>query len=411
MRPLVSLSLAAFTAFGCAAEPADHEHLEGPIEGLSHEQTRAFVLGDQAFERFFTPAEGLGPRFNEASCQSCHAGDGAGHPKTIFLRFGRLDENGFDPLLAFGGPQLQDRAIVGYEPESLPEQANVTTGLIGNPVTGLGLLEAVDDATILALADPDDEDGDGISGRPQWIAATDQTQRIAARDLAAMPSNTRLQLHDGHYLGRFGRKASAISLLHQTVTALSQDMGLTTEFAPDQLVSPGDSGFPVGDGPRIEIGANTLNALTFYLKTLRPPVRRNADHPTVLRGEKVFEDIGCTSCHVPTLKTGTSSIAALNHVEFHPYTDLLLHDMGDALNDGYTEGIAAPSEWRTSPLWGLGLRADAQGGEMFFLHDGRATSIEETIEYHGGEGATSRANYRQLEATDRQALEAFLMSL
>lgn len=402
----VALSLSA-----CAPLPGDDEILEGPMDGLTPAQVHNFVLGDAEFSRMFTPAEGLGPRFNAPSCESCHPGDGAGHPSTLFIRFGRLDEHGFDPLLAFGGPQLQDRAIPGVAPESLPEQANVQTGLIGNPVTGLGLLEAVDEATILALADPDDEDGDGISGRPQWVVPDAHIEAMAARDRLMTPEPTRFQPHNGRYLGRFGRKANSISLLHQVVTALSQDMGLTSTFAPDQLLSPEDAGFPMGEGSRIEVSQNTLNTLTFYMKTLRAPERREADHPVVLQGEELFRAIGCTSCHVEELTTGASVLAPLNRVTFHPYTDLLLHDMGDELNDGYTEGIAEPAEWRTSPLWGIGLREDAQGGRMFLLHDGRAESFEEAIQYHGGEAAASRERYNALSASDRAAIERFLRSL
>lgn len=403
--------VASLAIVACAPLPNDNELLEGPIEGLTPTQMHNFVLGDNEFSRMVTPAEGLGPRFNAPSCESCHPGDGVGHPSTMFIRFGRLDENGFDPLLAFGGPQLQDRAIPGVSPEQIPEQANVQTGMIGNAVTGLGLLEAVDDTTILALADPDDLDGDGISGRPNWITPTDHIEAMAARDRLMTPQATRFELHDGKYLGRFGRKANTISLLHQVVSALSQDMGLTSTFAPDQLQTPEDAGFPIGEGSRIEVSQNTLNTLTFYMKTLRAPERRNADNPTVLRGEALFSSTGCTSCHVDSLTTGASVIQPLDRVTFYPYTDLLLHDMGPELDDGYSEGIAEGGEWRTTPLWGFGLREDAQGGRMFLLHDGRARSIDEAIEYHGGEASASRARYRALANDDRAALTRFLMSL
>lgn len=411
LRRVRSASLALLATSACAPLPADNEHLEGPVAGLTHEQRHAFVLGDVLFERSFTAAEGLGPRFNEASCSSCHAGDGAGHPKTMFLRFGRLDEDGFDPLSQLGGPQLQDKALPGYAPEVLPEEANVVAGLIGPPVTGLGFLETVDDETLLALADPEDEDGDGISGRVQWLPATDTLRALAERDRALLGEGSRFTEHEGAFIGRFGRKAGTISLLHQTVVALRDDMGLTSPYAPTEGPSPGDGGFPFGDSPQIEFSHGQLNALTFYMKTLRAPERRNAHHPTVLRGEEVFHTLGCTSCHLPSLTTGDSPIAALHRVEFHPYTDLLLHDMGEALNDGYTEGRADPSEWRTSPLWGFGLRAAAQGGQMYLLHDGRARSLEEAVEYHGGEAAAAAARYRALPNDDRDALLQFLMSL
>lgn len=403
--------VAAWLLHACAPLPNDNAHLEGPLDGLTPQQSHAFVLGDQDFSRFFTPEEGLGPRFNAASCTSCHPADGAGHPSTALVRFGYLDEHGFDPLRALGGPQWQDKALPGFAPEKLPPIANVFSELIGNPVTGLGLLESVDDADILALADPEDRNGDGISGRPHWIPSSDAIEAITERDRATLASPQRWIQHDGHYLGRFGRKASAVSLLHQTVTALREDMGLTSDFAPTSLVSPEDGGFSVGIGTRIEVPISTVNALTFYLKTLRPPARRDSLSPQVLHGEALFASIGCSGCHTPTLTTGDSPIAALHRVQFHPYTDLLLHDMGNELDDGYTEGFATSSEWRTSPLWGLGLRTRAQGGRLYLLHDGRARSIDEAIQFHGGESARARHRYQQLPAMDRAALNAFLESL
>ena len=147
------------------------------------------------------------------------------------------------------------------------------------------------------------------------------------------------------------------------------------------------------------------------MRTLKVPPRRNAGQPEVLAGEKLFIRIGCAKCHVPTLKTGLSDIAALSNQTFHPYTDLLLHDMGPELDDHYTEGSARTSEWRTAPLWGLGLAADAQGGQVFLLHDGRARSLEEAIKYHGGEAADSRAKFTEMPAQEQENLLSFLQSL
>lgn len=416
MRSLAWTSL-VLLLIGCAPEPPDNEHLEGPIDGLTDEQVHAFVTGDEIFESFFTPQDGLGPRFNQASCDSCHPGDGAGDPNTAFIRFGRWDNGIFDPLLELGGPQLQDRAILGYEPEQIPEEATVAAEFMAPAVSGLGYLEAVSEETLLAMADPDDEDGDGISGRVQLIPATDAITKMVNRENAARPKDNRIEERDGHYIGRFGHKAGTTSLLHQTVTALSEDMGLTSSFAPTELLSPNDAGYPAGGalepggGSSIEIGAPTLNALVFYMKALREPDRRDEDSPTVLRGEQKFDEVGCTSCHKPTLTTGPSAIEALDRVEFHPYTDLLLHDMGEELDDGYTEGTAESGEWRTPPLWGIGLKPDSQGGKLFLLHDGRATSWDEAIQYHGGEAANARANYNDLPEDDKYAIHAFLESL
>lgn len=401
----------------CAPEPDDNEHLEGPIEGLTDEQVLQFAIGDETFERFFTPAEGLGPRFNQPSCESCHPGDGAGDPNTMFHRFGRWENDTFDPLYHLGGPQLQDRAISGVVPESLPDEANAVSGFMGLPVSGLGYLEAVPDQTLLALEDPDDSDGDGIRGQVQRIALTPEIERMVARENATRPATNRIETHDGFVLGRFGRKSVTTSLLHQTVNALSEDMGLTTTYAPNELFSPGDGGYPgsgaLEDLPASdpEVATTTLNALVFYMKTLRAPERRNEEDPQVLAGEQTFEEIGCASCHLPSLTTGDSTIEALDNVTFHPYTDLLLHDMGDELNDDYTEGSAHPRQWRTTPLWGIGLRRDAQGGDLFLLHDGRARSWDEAVDYHGGEGANARAAYQNLSSSERSAVHAFLESL
>lgn len=416
MRSLAWTSM-VLLLIGCAPEPPDNEHLEGPIDGLTDEQVLSFVTGDELFESFFTPQQGLGPRFNQASCESCHPGDGAGDPNTIFFRFGRWDNGVFDSLIELGGPQLQDRAILGYEPEKIPDEATVVAGFMAPAVSGLGYLEAVEEQTLLEMADPDDEDGDGISGRVQLIEATAAITKMVDRENIARPKTNRIENRDGYYIGRFGHKGGTTSLLHQTVTALSEDMGLTSSFAPNELTSPNDAGYPSGGalepggGSSIEIGAPTLNALVFYMKALREPDRRNEDSPKVLLGEERFGDVGCTSCHKPTLTTGPSAIEALDRVDFHPYTDLLLHNMGEELDDGYTEGTADSDEWRTPPLWGIGLRSDSQGGKLFLLHDGRATSWDEAVEYHGGEASSARTKYFALPDEDRSAIHAFLESL
>ena len=161
-----------------------------------------------------------------------------------------------------------------------------------------------------------------------------------------------------------------------------------------------------------EVTSAAVANVVFYLKTLRVPPRRNADDPLVQEGALIFDDIGCASCHVPTLVTGASEIEVLDRKEFHPYTDMLLHDMGPELDDGYTEGsVAETSEWRTAPLWGLGLAAEFQGGQMFLLHDGRANSIQEAVEYHGGEASGARGAFLALTPSQREAIMAFLMSL
>src|SRR5690606_13707426 len=276
------------------------------------------------------------------------------------------------------------------------------------------LLEAVDDGTLLALADPDDVDGDGISGRVQLIDSSDfiaeivSLETLVSGDAAA---RGRLLPIDGKYIGRFGKKAVSINLLHQTVTAYSLDMGLTTDLIVQDLFNPAVGGRATDGVPDPEIPSSTVEDVVFYLRTLRPPPRRRADDPDVLEGEILFDEIGCAACHVPTLRTGRSEIMALNEVEFHPYTDLLLHDMGPDLDDGYTEGRALTSEWRTAPLWGIGLAERFQGGTAYFLHDGRAESLRDAIEFHGGEGAASRSAFRKLAPDEQERVIRFLESL
>lgn len=394
--------------------PPDNEILDGPIDGLSRAQVGRFMAGDEAFNKIMSPQEGVGPLFIASSCATCHPGDGRGHPVFSLTRFGRMEDGVFNPMRSYGGPQLQNRAVAGFEPERLPESATGVTRLIAPAVTGLGLLEAVDDATIIAMSDPHDEDGDGISGRVQRIDSSDFIADIISIEALVDDESSgraRFLPVDGRYIGRFGRKGLTISLLHQTVQAYIEDMGLTTDLVPQDLFNVQIGGFSTDDVPDPEITADVVNSVVFYLKTLRPPERRSSDDPDVMAGEQLFTEIGCAACHVPTLRTGRSEIAALNEVEFHPYTDLLLHDMGPELDDGYTEGIASTSEWRTPPLWGIGLAEQFQGGTAYYLHDGRATTLRDAIRYHGGEGAASRDAFGRLSETDQERLLQFLKSL
>ena len=371
--------------------PAEDELLDGPVEGLSTSQSRQFLNGDIAFnDQVFTSETGLGPLFVATSCASCHAADGKGHPFNTLIRFGQTDSLG-NKFLSQGGPLLQNRALPGFIPERLP--AGVTfTKLTAPVITGLGFLSLVSDADILAMADPDDINSDGISGVPNRVTLP-----------ALIDPNLNAIRIGGKYIGRFGKKASVHSLLHQTVTAYNQDIGITSIFNPLdawslQNIEP-------------EVSTNTINDVVFYLNTLKAPIQRNPNDPDVQQGKLIFNQIGCTSCHKPDLKTAFSDIESLSNKEFHPYTDLLLHNMGGALDDGYTEGTAKTFEWRTPPLWGLGLSPDSQGGQYFLLHDGRAKSIEEAISFHGGEASGKRNNYFQLSDSDKQKVLKFLESL
>lgn len=395
LRTLCFLITAVITAVACTkllpGAPADDELLDGPVEGLSYEQNRQFLAGDVAFnDEIFTIQRGLGPIFVATSCGSCHAGDGKGHPFTTLTRFGQTDSTG-NQFLQMGGPQLQNRALPGYTPEQIP--AGAAFSKFTPPAnTGLGFLELVPDAAILAMADPNDINGDGISGVPNWKQVPAYT---------VIPANAISQ--NDKYIHRFGKKAAAFNLLHQTVNAYNQDIGITSTFEPKDVYT--------GLNIDPEVTDNTIRNVVFYLQTLKAPIQRNQQDAEVIKGKNIFIQTGCESCHKQTLQTGFSPIASLSNKTFHPYTDLLLHDMGPGLDDGYTEGNAKTAEWRTPPLWGLGLSPNSQGGQYFLLHDGRAKSIEEAILLHGGEAAASKNKFNQLSGADRNALFTFLKAL
>jgi len=371
--------------------PNDDNTLDGPVAGLTAEQNARFLAGDIAFnDEVFTNKTGLGPLFVASSCGTCHAGDGKGHPFTTLTRFGQVDETG-NHFLSQGGPQLQHRALPGYTPEQIP--AGATFSKFMPPAnTGLGFLEAVPDATLIAMADENDADGDGISGRVNWVKTPTYTDASSGH-----------VEQNGKYIGRFGKKAAVFNLLQQTVGAYSQDMGINSSYEPYDTYT--------GSEIESEVSNKTVLDLVFYLQTLKAPIQRNQEDAGVNAGKLLFVSTGCGKCHTPQLQTGTSPIAALSGKTFAPYTDLLLHDMGAGLDDGYTEGSAKTSEWRTPPLWGLGLSKISQGGKYFLLHDGRAQSIEEAILLHGGEGNSSKTKFQQLTQEEKNNLLKFLESL
>lgn len=395
MRKAVIIFLLSASVMACSkilpGAPPDNELLDGPVEGLTGEQNAMFLRGDVAFnDEVFTQANGLGPVFVATSCGTCHAGDGKGHPFTMLTRFGQTDSTG-NRFLHLGGPQLQHRAIPGFAPEQVP--AGATFSKFMPPAnTGLGFLDAVPDAALLALADENDDDGDGISGRPNWL-------RIPAY---AQPRPVSIERNE-KYIGRFGKKAAAYDLLQQTANAYNQDIGITSFFEPYDTYS--------GHEIDPEVSTQTVHDVVFYLRTLKAPVQRNQNDPDVISGKQLFTNIGCAKCHTPQLTTGVSPIAVLSNKTFFPYTDLLLHDMGPGLDDGYTEGTALTAEWRTPALWGLGLSKNSQGGQYFLLHDGRARSIEQAIELHGGEAQNSRNQFMALSNEQKQQLLKFLESL
>lgn len=401
----IGLILCVSILFSCEKflppEPAPNQILAAPIDGLSPEQMALHIRGDEEFAHVFSPEEGLGPIFVQSSCESCHAGDGKGNPFNNLVRFGAYNDAGiWDGLTELGGPQVQHRSIAHFTPEALPKGV-ASSEFVAPNVTGLGYLEAVPSETLTIMADANDEDQDGISGTLNQI------------ELPAWALNhpffKKDEFKDSY--GRFGRKAGAINLYHQVVNAYVQDMGITSEFEPLDPVNKAMTELATDDVPDPEISRSTVEQVVFYLQTLEKPLRRNEDSEDVKTGELIFNEIGCESCHKNTLKTGPSNIAALNEVEFHPYTDMLIHDMGAALDDGYTEGSAETYEWRTTPLWGLGLQHESQGGQMYLMHDGRAATYQEAIDLHGGEAANSTLGFGQLSDEEKSNLIKFLDSL
>ncbi len=415
---------------------ATSQAFEMPAPNLTGTRLEKHLEGDATFGNTFVTApapvfSGLGPIFNNNGCVSCHPKNGRGRPpredeqlESMFLRVSipGVDAVTLGPLPVPGmGTQLQHRAVFGIPPEAdvtmtqtehletfadgesirlrtlhfaiedaavpLPAQV-LTSPRTALPVFGRGLLEAINQETILALADEFDADGDGISGRPNMVWDT-------------IAGATRL--------GRFGWKANNPSLFQQTFSAYQQDIGITnpvlpTESAADQLQADG-----LPDDP--EIDTETLEVTTFYVQTLAVPARRRMHDPRVRRGEELFSAAGCAACHTPTLRTGVLvGVPEVSHQTIHPYTDMLLHDMGEGLADNRPDFLATGREWRTPPLWGIGLALRVQGHTLF-LHDGRARNLIEAIMWHGGEAVQAREAVRAMVREDREALIAFLESL
>ncbi|MEQ1891247.1 MAG: di-heme oxidoredictase family protein [Planctomycetota bacterium] len=381
-RPSLALAIACLLA-ACADPPSEVE-LDDPLPGLTPEELARFERGEELFEGVFTPEQGLGPLFNAEGCAVCHAEptDGGGGPIRERHVSGPGPSGDCDLLLALGGPVIQQRATpalaaLGILDEPLPS-ATSGVGLRSTPdVFGFGLLDAIPDATVLALADPDDRDGDGISGRAHLLA--------------------------GGHVGRFGRKAAVSSLREFNEGAVLAEIGLTTPALPEENSIAGAALPPgVDPTPEPEFADADVAALDDYVRFLAPPAPAPLDREGHA-GEKLFTHIGCAACHVPSLFTGPHEVEALAHREVRAYTDLLLHDLGPE-NADLCFLDASAAEFRTEPL--MGLRHMTR-----FLHDGRADSVEAAIHAHGGEAAASRARFVALEDHERRALLAFLASL
>ncbi|MDN5568693.1 MAG: c-type cytochrome [Paracoccus sp. (in: a-proteobacteria)] len=444
---------------GTVRRRGDQQAFSLSQKNLSFEQAAEFSVGNGLFERIWvTPpsstiaSDGLGPLFNTRACQDCHIKDGRGHPPTgpdddagsLVVRLGIPTDPGPVDLAALRdyvttnadpvyGHQFSDLSVAGIAAEGrvtvnwraadrfdLPGGETVTlrrpewslddlgygpldpatriSPRVAPQMIGLGLVEAIPAADIIALADPDDADGDGISGRANIIWSPEFEQPM---------------------LGRFGVRASTPTLRQQAADAFHNDIGIASPLhpapwgdcttaqtecrqAPDGLSAEQDN---------LEVSGDSLDLVTFYSRNLAVPARADVDDPQVLRGKQMFHELGCTSCHRPSFVT--SRLKNRDEQSFQliwPYSDFLLHDMGPGLDDSLPAGQATGAEWRTAPLWGMGLTQQVSG-QKTFLHDGRARSLTEAVLWHGGEAETTRDGFVQLPEKDRAALIAFLESL
>ena len=455
------LGLSVFFVRCKAQEPAERTELLGgqttifnttpnafgqPVPGLEREQELLFFVGNSFFNQNWVTApasttarDGLGPFFNARSCAGCHFKDGRGRPPEfdgeaptgLLLRLGMSgrDIHGSRLPEPTYGLQFQTDAVEGvkkegdviikheevtgeyadgttytlrkpvYSFENLaygelnPEAA--TSPRIANQMIGLGLLEAVPEERLLELADPADADEDGISGRPNYVWDV-QNSRMAT--------------------GRFGWKAEQPSVLQQVSAAFSGDIGITNSLFPKEGCAVAEvdcssltSGANAEGEPEIE--ADDLLKVALYSSSLAVPAQRDFDSEAVVKGRELFTQLGCESCHTPKHVTGVHpSIPALSKQTIYPYTDLLLHDMGEGLADDLNDFQATGSEWRTPPLWGIGL-FETVNGHTRYLHDGRARNLEEAVLWHGGEAEESKERFLQLEQGQREQLLAFLGSL
>lgn len=414
-----------------------------PSSGLRGEARRAFTVGNSFFNTVWvagpastTARDGLGPMYNAVSCSSCHFKDGRG--RGLPENPGKVDISLLFRIRVIGagkeviphpayGEQIQPQGIEGVPGEATPvvsySEVTVTfpdgeTAQLQKPqfqfispnygplagetiisprvapqMIGLGLLENISEKDILKNEDPDDADGDGISGR--------------ANRVFSLVSNAVVP-------GRFGWKAAKATLIEQNAAAFNGDIGITSSYFPEEECTSLQTECLQRKTIQ-DIEDDRLRSVTTYSQLLAVPARRNFREESVTRGKEVFQKIGCTSCHTPSYTTGTnSSVSVLNNQKIYPYTDLLLHDMGPDLADDTRnvafEGEATTREWRTPPLWGLGL-VKTVNGHTRFLHDGRARNLEEAVLWHGGEAKKSRDEYVSLSKIERQNLIDFLNSL
>ncbi|OLQ95945.1 thiol oxidoreductase [Vibrio ponticus] len=420
-----------------------------PAGNLPMSKRLDFSVGNSFFRNPWVQApastdarDGLGPLFNTNGCQNCHIKDGRGHPPesgdihavSMLVRLSipamtaeqkkAFIKDGVIPEPTYGG-QLQDFALQDQKPEgkinitysevpvtfadgtqvSLRKPHLTITDLgygemhpdtmmsarIAPPMIGLGLLELIPDETILAWSDETDTNKDGISGKANRV------WDVQKQDFA---------------LGRFGWKAGQPTLMQQNAAAFNGDVGLTSNLFPNENCTSNQTicgDLPNGGKP--EVSDNILDFVEFYTQHLAVPIRRNVNDPQVKQGQVLFKQLGCQSCHKTDIKTARSTeLPALSEQLIHPYTDMLLHDMGEGLADNRPEYLANGQEWRTPPLWGLGYTEEVNG-HTYFLHDGRARSLMEAVLWHGGEAENAKQQVLKLNQRERDALIVFLNSL
>lgn len=386
-RRVAALLLVVLATGACrppgAAPPAPGD----PLNGLTDAQLGQFLLGRALFERLTTPEEGLGPLFNAERCSACHSDPASGGSgPALVLKATRYEDGHCDLLADQGGDNIQQRATAllqarGVTQETTPSRATATARVTGPPLFGLGLVEAIPEATILARQDSADVNGDGISGR---------APRTAAGQLA-----------------RFGRKGDAATILDFIDTALRFELGLTTARNPrEESVNGRPLPASVDPMPEPEFDERGMRLLADYVRLLAPPARSpasGAERDSVHRGERLFESVGCASCHALELRSGPSDVRALDRAPVRLYSDLLLHDLGSGL-DGVCGPSASPSEYRTAPLWGLRFR-------KAYLHDRRAGTLSDAVGLHAGEAAAARDRFARLSAEEQALLLRFLASL
>lgn len=396
-KPLLFAPLACALALtGCPGpEPEVPDDIFGEMGEVAPwataEQRATFERGREVAQRRFSPEDGLGPHFNVSFCGGCHErpvlGGGGPRYRNFLLIQNELPDGTVQPV---GVEGIQPQYLIESGRHETPEGADIVATRNAIPFFGAGLLAEIPAESIERHADPDDADGDGVSGRVNrvWDAARGEA-----------------------VLGRFGWKANEPNLSQQNQGAFLGDIGVTSPLFPDPECADGQAACaaaPSGGEP--ELTPDIVAFVDFYVSTLAVPARRDVEDPSVLRGKALFLAAGCGGCHVPRLETGEHPIEALAHQTIRPFTDLLLHDMGEGLADGRPDFEASGTEWRTPPLWGIGL-LPVVNGHTLLLHDGRARGFAEAVLWHGGEAEAARESFRAMSADERADLVRFLESL